>query len=59
MVPRKKRHDSRREEDDLEPPTLRSPAPIFDEDEAYDSERPTPIYGMTDERESVPISAPH
>ena len=57
MVPRKKRNDSRREDDDGEPPTLRSPTPLF-EDEEYDEDRPTPLYGMTDERGSVPIRAP-
>ena len=57
MVPRKKRNDARREDDDREPPTLRSPTPLF-EDEEYDEDRPTPLYGMTEERGSVPIRAP-
>lgn len=53
MVPRKKPTESRRGDDDFEPPTLRSPAPVFDEDEGYDEDRPTPIYTMSDELERL------
>lgn len=56
MAPRTKLPDARREDDDLEPPTLRSPTPIFDEDEAYDSDRPTPVYDMAYAPESSPPS---
>lgn len=56
MAPRTKLPDSRREDDDLEPPTLRSPTPVFDEDEAYDSDRPTPVYDMAYAPDSSPPS---